>query len=97
MSSESEAKTVDFCDNPACHASTFVVDIRDPEKRHLPSHDVLKVRSVLHLRDIPSVSELAGNALSVAREYFQISNGESTDPPPSATLGGFYMEDTLGQ
>ncbi|KAI0090196.1 hypothetical protein BDY19DRAFT_887919 [Irpex rosettiformis] len=97
FSSESEAKTVDFCDSPACPKSNFVIDIRDPEKRHLPSHDVFKVRSVLHLRDVPNVSELAGKALSVAREYIQTSNAELVDPPPSAVLGGFYMEDTLGQ
>ncbi|KAI0701233.1 hypothetical protein BC835DRAFT_271177 [Cytidiella melzeri] len=94
LSSESEAKTVDFCDNPACPQTTFVVDIRDPEKRHLPTHDVFKVRSVLHLRDVPAVSERVGNALSVAREYFQTSIGEIEDTPMSARInGGFYMDD----
>jgi hypothetical protein len=97
FSSESEAKTVDFCDNPACPKTTFVVDIRDPKKQHMPSHDVFKIRSVLHLRDVPAVSELASNALSVAREFFQTSNGEVAEPPPSARInGGFYMDDTLG-
>ncbi|KAI0806043.1 hypothetical protein BC629DRAFT_1138761 [Irpex lacteus] len=96
LSSESEAKTVDFCDNPDCPQTTFVVDIRDPEKRHLPSHDVFKVRSVVHLRDVPRVSELAGNALSVAREYFQTSNGDLADPRLSTHIqSGSYIDDTL--
>ena len=82
LSLDSEARTVNFCDDQACWGSSLVCD------QHLPTHDILKVRTVLHLRDIPNISELAENALSVARECFTTSTSsveEASDIQGDAT------------
>ncbi|PSS05479.1 hypothetical protein PHLCEN_2v3761 [Hermanssonia centrifuga] len=73
LSAEPEARTVDFCDNPECHQIVHAPNSNgdQPAKHHNPGHDVFKVRTVLHLRDVPRMSAMAGNALNVCREFFQ--------------------------
>ena len=90
---EPGAKTVDFCDNPAC----WRVPSEDSEshRKHLPNHDVFKTRKVVHLRDIPSMNELAERALNVAREYFQASTSSSIKIDDAQ--GGDLVHDTLGR
>lgn len=55
---------------------------------------------MLHLRDVPATSELARNALSVAREYFMNLTTEAPEPL-SAKLNGAFdadaLEATLGE
>jgi hypothetical protein len=87
LSSETEAVTIDFCDKPECWRKSFVVDPRDPQRMHQPDHDVFKVRTVLHLVDIPGLLPRAESALSLSREYFQNSESEHTD----------VVEDTVGK
>ena len=86
LSSETDAKTVDFCDRPECWKKSISIDPRDPQHRHLPSHDVFKVRTVLHLVDTLGLLERAENALNVSREYFQ-----------GPEHGNDAVEDTLGK
>lgn len=62
------------------------MDPRDPQRRHLPSHDVFKVRTVLHMIGVLGLLERAENALSVSREYFQ-----------GPDHGQDAVEDTLGK
>ncbi|KAJ3537236.1 hypothetical protein NM688_g6718 [Phlebia brevispora] len=69
LSAESEAKTVDFCENPKCWTASSAEESK-ANHQHLPTHDIFKVRTVLHLRDVPRVNEMAEKALNVSREYF---------------------------
>lgn len=87
LSSESEAKTIDFCDKRDCWEKIVFLDPRNPQKQHLPSHNVLKVRTVLHLLDIPGLHERAQNALSLGSEYLQV---------PERGRGADAVEDAIG-
>ena len=77
LSAEPEAKTVDFCEKPACWAVS--PEGAKGSHRHLPTHSVFKVRTVLHLRDVPAMNELAEKALNVSREYFQASSSSEDE------------------
>lgn len=96
LSTDSEAKTIDFCDNPSCWNVTPNGD-KDAIHRHLPNHDVFKVRTVLHLRDVPTMNEIAEKALNVSREYFQGSSSNSGGGPDGGReLDGDEVGNTLG-
>jgi len=66
--------TVDFCDTPSC-TSTKVVPT-GMTRPHLPAHDILKLRRVVHVRQFGKTYREAKRALAKARQLF---------PPPSET------------
>ena len=63
------------------------MDLRDPQRLHQPHHDLFKVRTVLHLIDVPGVLSRAETALSLSREYFQGLDNN---------LGADFVEDAIG-
>ncbi|KAJ6618743.1 hypothetical protein B0H10DRAFT_1794829 [Mycena sp. CBHHK59/15] len=64
--------TVDFCDTPSC--STVKVAVSDhhvlSQRAHLPTHDVMKLRRVVHLRQFGKTYREAKRALAKARQFF---------------------------
>ncbi|KAJ7223972.1 hypothetical protein C8J57DRAFT_1591283 [Mycena rebaudengoi] len=60
--------TVDFCDNPSCMSAKVVPT--GLTRLHLPTHDILKVRRVVHIRQFGKTYRQAHQALKRAREYF---------------------------
>ncbi|KAJ7115777.1 hypothetical protein C8R44DRAFT_213727 [Mycena epipterygia] len=63
--------SADFCDNPSC-TSVKVVPT-GMTRPHLPTHDLLKLRRVVHLRQFGKTYREAKRALAKARQLF---------PPP---------------
>ncbi|KAJ7777905.1 hypothetical protein DFH07DRAFT_730843 [Mycena maculata] len=62
--------TVDFCDNLSC-ASVKVVP-SGMTRAHLPTHDILKLRRVVHLRQFGKTYRAAKRALTKARQFFLV-------------------------
>ncbi|KAF7366517.1 hypothetical protein MSAN_00909000 [Mycena sanguinolenta] len=67
--------SVDFCSTPGCIDNRIVRD--DIQKAHLPHHDLLKVRRVVHTRQFGKIYRDAKQAIKQARTFFK--------PPPAAT------------
>jgi hypothetical protein len=61
--------TVDFCSTPDCIAHRVMRD--DMQKAHLPHHDLMKVRRVLHTRLFGKTYRDAKKALKLARTFFK--------------------------
>nr|GAT44772.1 predicted protein [Mycena chlorophos] len=61
--------TVDFDDSPDCIASGVTRD--DMQKPHLPHHDLIKLRRVLHIRDFGKTFHRAKDALAHARDLMK--------------------------
>ncbi|KAJ7291115.1 hypothetical protein C8J57DRAFT_1458070 [Mycena rebaudengoi] len=60
--------TVDFCEAPGCLTQRVMRD--DMQKAHLPHHDVMKVRRVMHIRQFGKMYRDAKEALKYARTFF---------------------------
>ncbi|KAF8178111.1 hypothetical protein K438DRAFT_1938825 [Mycena galopus ATCC 62051] len=65
--------TVDFCSTPGCIANRVMRD--DMQKAHLPHHDLLKVRRVVHTRQFGKTYRDAKEALQKARTFFKSPSG----------------------
>ncbi|KAJ7126471.1 hypothetical protein C8R43DRAFT_708313 [Mycena crocata] len=65
---ESTFDTVDFCDHPSCLSAKVVPT--GLTKPHLPVHDVVKFRRVVHIRQFGKSFRQAQSALKRAREFF---------------------------
>ncbi|KAH8102306.1 hypothetical protein BXZ70DRAFT_891052, partial [Cristinia sonorae] len=78
--------TVNFCGHPICGAKTVTSDdlfYMDPKKPHLPTHDYVKLRSVLHLKDMPELDRNAGRALERCRMIVTSAMMNSSSRPAS--------------
>ncbi|KAJ7115468.1 hypothetical protein C8R44DRAFT_928540 [Mycena epipterygia] len=64
-------KTVDFCELPDCITSRVNRD--DMQKPHLPHHDLMKVRRVVHTGEFDKIYRNAKEALQHARTFFKSS------------------------
>ncbi|KAJ6511394.1 hypothetical protein C8R47DRAFT_732752 [Mycena vitilis] len=71
--------TVDFCSAPECVAARVMRD--DMQKAHLPHHDLMKLRRVVHMRQFGKTYRNAKAALKHARTFFKSATG------PAAALG----------
>ncbi|KAJ7368797.1 hypothetical protein DFH08DRAFT_33383 [Mycena albidolilacea] len=71
--------TVDFCDNQTC-ASAKVIPT-GLTRPHLPTHDILKVRRVVHIRQFGKTYRQAHEALKRAREFFPDPEDEMAETP----------------
>ncbi|KAJ7693840.1 hypothetical protein B0H17DRAFT_981213 [Mycena rosella] len=70
--------TVDFHDDPSCMSAKVVpTGLTRP---HLPTHDLLKVRRIVHIRQFGKTYRQAQYALKKAREYFPDSEEEAALP-----------------
>jgi hypothetical protein len=69
--------SVDFCETQGCIDHRLIRD--DMLKAHLPHHDLMKVRRVVHLREFGTTYRNAKEALKNARTIFK-SSSSSTDP-----------------
>ncbi|KAJ7846349.1 hypothetical protein B0H14DRAFT_934544 [Mycena olivaceomarginata] len=77
--------TVDFCSTPDCLTQRVMRD--DMQKAHLPHHDLMKVRRVVHTRQFGKTYRDAKEALKYARTLFKpAQSGVSTEP--EANRGG---------
>jgi hypothetical protein len=77
--------TVDFCSTPGCLTQRVMRD--DMQKAHLPHHDLMKVRRVVHTRQFGKTYRDAKEALKHARTLFKpAQSGVSTEP--EANRGG---------
>ncbi|KAJ7058048.1 hypothetical protein C8F01DRAFT_1149302 [Mycena amicta] len=63
--------TVDFCDSSSCMGAKVVPS--GMTRTHLPTHDILKLRRVVHIRQFGKTYREAKQALAKARQLF---------PPP---------------
>ncbi|KAJ6570836.1 hypothetical protein DFH09DRAFT_1462750 [Mycena vulgaris] len=61
--------TVDFCETNTCFANRMMRS--DMKKPHLPHHDLMKVRRVIHWREFGRTYSNAKEALEHARKFFQ--------------------------
>lgn len=69
-------QTVNFCDLPICGEKTITSEmwgVLDQKKPHLPTHDIAKLRNVLHLKDMPSFDRRAQEALERCRSLIENS------------------------
>ena len=73
--------TVDCCDKPECMSA--VVHVKTLPKPHLPSHDVVKLRSIVLTRETGRVLNTSKAALSKARGLLDCAE-PSIFPSPSA-------------
>ncbi|KAF7292837.1 VPS13 domain-containing protein [Mycena indigotica] len=79
--------TVDFDDSPSCIAARVNRD--DMQKPHLPHHDLIKLRRVLHARDFGKSFRNAKAALETARGIFKAAGFQTTDnSEPVSTPNG---------
>ncbi|KAJ7507339.1 hypothetical protein B0H11DRAFT_2319240 [Mycena galericulata] len=62
--------TVDFCDSHPCFSVTVVPS--GMTRAHLPTHDLLKLRRVVHIRQFGKTYREAKRALEEARQFFQV-------------------------
>ncbi|KAJ7498476.1 hypothetical protein FB451DRAFT_1016491 [Mycena latifolia] len=60
--------TVDFHDDPSCISAKVIPT--GLTRHHLPTHDILKVRRVVHIRQFGKTYRQAQAALKRAREFF---------------------------
>ncbi|KAJ6499432.1 hypothetical protein C8R45DRAFT_115543 [Mycena sanguinolenta] len=75
LCSRSKHPQVDFCDAPSCR-STKVVPT-GMTRPHLPTHDILKLRRVVHLRQFGKTYREAKRALAKARELFPTTQADA--------------------
>ena len=83
--------TVDLCDKEQCLNSEIRLDVRDDlTSPHLPSHDILKLRTAIHpYREYGEVYRTAQSALKTVRQRFadlassdgQGEGGAGNEPP----------------
>lgn len=69
-------QTVNFCDLSICGEKTITSEmwgVLDQKKPHLPTHDIAKLRNVLHLKDMPSFDRRAQEALERCRSLIENS------------------------
>ncbi|KAK7062151.1 hypothetical protein R3P38DRAFT_2495366 [Favolaschia claudopus] len=76
LESEATLDTVDFCDNPSCSATKVIPS--GLTKPHLPTHDILKVRRVVHIREFGKTYRQAKAALKKSRDFFPQPADENT-------------------
>ncbi|KAJ7262295.1 hypothetical protein B0H12DRAFT_1105150 [Mycena haematopus] len=60
--------TVDFCDTPSCMSKKVVPT--GMTRPHLPTHDIVKLRRVVHLRQFGKTYRESKRALAKARQLF---------------------------
>ncbi|KAJ7165011.1 hypothetical protein C8R46DRAFT_1277063 [Mycena filopes] len=77
--------TVDFCTRPECITTQIVLD--DMEKAHQPHHDLLKVRRMVHQRQLGKTNQDAKEALKRARALFK-EYAETGQGTPVESDGG---------
>ncbi|KAJ6560234.1 hypothetical protein B0H19DRAFT_1146862 [Mycena capillaripes] len=75
--------TIDFCtEDPTCMLQPVTGD--DLERPHVPaSHDLFKVRRVVHVRQFGKTYRDAKEALRKARSFFEANDPEDEESPPS--------------
>ncbi|KAJ7167639.1 hypothetical protein C8R46DRAFT_1093665 [Mycena filopes] len=74
--------TVDFCDDPSCMAAKVIpTGLTRP---HIPTHDILKVRRVVHVKQFGKTYREAQVALKKARAFFPDPE-EASHPAGSPT------------
>ncbi|KAF8516802.1 hypothetical protein JB92DRAFT_2909317 [Gautieria morchelliformis] len=61
--------SVDLCDAPECVAAEVVR--HDLKRPHLPTHDFIKVRRVVHLGQVGQLEQMAKSALERARQLIE--------------------------
>ncbi|KAJ7129233.1 hypothetical protein C8R44DRAFT_776236 [Mycena epipterygia] len=77
--------TVDFHDHPSCMTAKVVPT--GLTRLHLPTHDILKVRRVVHIRQFGKTYRQALQALKKAREFFPDEDDTKVvEPKKSTTL-----------
>ncbi|KAJ6481736.1 hypothetical protein C8R45DRAFT_1002875 [Mycena sanguinolenta] len=67
--------SVDFCSTQGCIDNRVVRD--DLQKAHLPHHDLLKVRRVVHTRQFGKIYRDAKEAIKQARTFFKPAAAEA--------------------
>jgi len=77
--------SVDLCENASCTEAQ--VEASDLAKPHLPTHDVIKVRRVVHIRQLGGLERAAKQALRRARDAFK------DDLIPATTSEGYDSDD----
>ncbi|KAJ7216565.1 hypothetical protein GGX14DRAFT_696336 [Mycena pura] len=70
--------TVDFHDSPSCKFTKLVLR-DDMQKPHLPHHDLMKVRRVVHTRQYGKTYRDAKEALKNARAFFKTPKRVAAD------------------
>ncbi|KAJ6561494.1 hypothetical protein DFH09DRAFT_1160085 [Mycena vulgaris] len=74
--------TVDFHDNLSCLSSKVIPT--GLTRHHLPTHDILKVRRVVHIRQFGTTYRQAQQALKRAREFFPDPEDDAEVPKTTA-------------
>ena len=72
--------TIDFCDDPHCYTKTITMDKRPfLAAPHLPTHDIVKVRTAHHFRDMYAMTQSAQGALNASRCLLEDSLTEDNE------------------
>ncbi|KAF7361998.1 hypothetical protein MVEN_00545000 [Mycena venus] len=88
---EGSLDTVDFCNNQSCMSNKVIpTGLTRP---HLPTHDILKLRRVVHLRQFGKMYREAKRALAKARLLFSTPE---TDADASASEIHLALETSAG-
>jgi uncharacterized coiled-coil protein SlyX len=74
--------TVDFCSTPGCISNRVMRE--DMQKPHLPHHDLMKVRRVVHTRQFGKTYRDAKEALKQARIVFKSASAATAVPQPDS-------------
>ncbi|KAJ7785322.1 hypothetical protein DFH07DRAFT_976101 [Mycena maculata] len=86
--------TVDFCETPVC--ITTPVARNDLEKVHMPHHGMMKLRRVLHTRQVGHTFRKAKEALEVARTFFKSPTAGTVQAPESESESEVDTDDEEG-
>jgi hypothetical protein len=86
--------TVDFCSTPDCLAHRVMRD--DMQKAHLPHHDLMKVRRVVHTRLFGKTYREAKEALKHARTFFKPTQPGMRAQPEAPSESESDTEDEEG-
>ncbi|KAJ7481633.1 hypothetical protein FB451DRAFT_1236685 [Mycena latifolia] len=73
--------TIDLCSTPDCLTQRVMRD--DMQRAHLPHHDLMKVRRVVHMRQFGKIYRDAKEALKHARTFFKSPTAEAENDSES--------------
>ncbi|KAF8178104.1 hypothetical protein K438DRAFT_1978069 [Mycena galopus ATCC 62051] len=86
--------TVDFCSTPGCIANRVMR--KGLQKAHTPHHDLLKLRRVVHTRQLGKTYRDAREALQKARTFFKLPSSAMVDKMEEVSASELNAADAPG-
>ncbi|CAL1709515.1 unnamed protein product [Somion occarium] len=89
-------QTVDFCADPRCYSASVTQEQRYYlEKPHVPTHDLVKIRTFVQWGDLPALDQTARAALQHCRQRM-VASVETPSEEPKDAESSAGSEDVSG-